>query len=80
MCKNLRAHKARIPIVDGPFPAFPPEQARGWLGPQGGTLIAATSGWIPMMFMTLVIAIWQAPGRSRTCSHMALAFPRSFAV
>src|SRR5262249_43786968 len=24
--------------------------------------------------------IWRAPGRSRTCSHMGLAFPRSFAV
>jgi hypothetical protein len=52
--KNLRAWGAGIPIVDGTFPGLPPEQARGMVWPQGGTLIAAISGWILTVFMTHV--------------------------
>jgi hypothetical protein len=49
-----RLREAGIPIVGGTFPGLSPGKARGWLGAQGGTLIAAISGWIPMIFMTRV--------------------------
>jgi hypothetical protein len=51
--KALR--EAGIPIVGGTFPGLSPRNRPGGsFGPQGGTLIAAISGWILMMFMTRV--------------------------
>ena len=53
--RSYAIKRPESPKVDGAFPQpVPVEQAKGWLGPQGGTLIAAISGWIPMMFMTRV--------------------------